>query len=236
MASLDAHLGVFDRWQRANSQARWAGIAAFFAAPVAILRAEKVWPADLADDEFRRVFQKYTTEYGMLPWPLRRLRANQRWIETPDDKYLPAGLYEDDVRRLYERFGLLVAGWYWLGVRNRAYEVMRRHRYTWQPGDRFVQVGAAHPGDAHARVPTTPGRWECFVYRRTEAGDQLVAFEVDEIRLWSGGRRFTQRKYGWKLRAVIGRQALGLPPTAEDSSAGYLQAMSWRPTQKAVRP
>lgn len=222
---------LMDRWRQASSQARWAGVAAFFAAPVAILRADKLWPGDLPDDEFRRVFQKYTAEYGTLPRPLLRLRENQRWIETPDDAYLPAGLYEASQRALYERVGLFLSSWWWLGVRNRAYGVNKRHRYEHQAGDRFVTVGEAHPGDALAGIATRAGRWECWVYRN---GDP-VAFEIDEIRLnrWPAGT-MRQTKRGWKLRAVIDRLALGLPGTAEDSAAGYLQGRSWRPAQRAV--
>ena len=222
---------LMDRWRQASSQARWAGVAAFFAAPVAILRAERVYPTALEPAEYLRVYQKYAHELGMLPSPLLRLRDNQRWIETPDDAYLPAGLYEASQRALYERVGLFLSSWWWLGVRNRAYGVNKRHRYEHQAGDRFVIVGDAHPGDEHRGIATCAGRWECWVYRNGEP----VAFEVDEILLnrWPRGT-MRQTKRGWKLRAVIDRLALGMPGTAEHSAAGYLQGWSWRPAQKAV--
>lgn len=225
---------VLARWSAASLQAKLAGYAAFLAAPVAILRAERLAVADLPAAERSALGEKWTRELGQQEfgrWPtvVRRLQPGQRWIETPDDKYLPAGLYEADQRRLYERFGLFLASWYWLGVRNRAYGVTRRHRYQWQEGDRFITTGEAHPGDSEN--PTRPGRWECAVFRHGEC----IAFETDEIRLnrWPAGT-FRQTKRGWKLRAVLGRMALGLPPTEDGSAAGFLQPKSWRPFQKAV--
>jgi len=40
------------------------------------------------------------------------------WLSTPDER-LPGGMYEPQVRAVYERFGRYVCSWYWLGIRNR---------------------------------------------------------------------------------------------------------------------
>jgi len=43
------------------------------------------------------------------------------FLLTPDDPVSPFGLYEDQVRRVYVRFGRYVGDVYWLGLRNCLY-------------------------------------------------------------------------------------------------------------------
>lgn len=53
----------------------------------------------------------YTTLRGDLPDWLY-------WLSTPDER-LPGGLYEPAHKAVFDKWGKVVASWYWLGVRNR---------------------------------------------------------------------------------------------------------------------
>jgi hypothetical protein len=249
MTSLLDQVPVYllNDWEAKAAFVRRAAWAAPLAAPWAIARAEPVTLAELPAWMQQWAADKYRRELGEVP-PLRRLRPNQRWLETQDDPLLPAGLYEAQVRWLYERLGWAPAAYYWLGLRNRAYSVAHRFRF-WH---RVERTEYRVFGDGSMQ-PFVPGEWLCvalvdgepraFEYSRTwdytargevhRRGpvEEALAMLVSAVGL--AGKRGGQYRMGWKLRPLA-RAAAGLEPWPDPtapSAIGQLQVPSWRPLQ-----
>jgi hypothetical protein len=173
-----------ERWEGYARAATRASRLAWLTVPIAVMRAQPVNTAFLTLAERQWIEDKYAREIGRVP-RLYRLRVADRWMETVDDPYLPAGLYERrSVHRwLFDRGWPRLASLAWLW-RNRAYgSLAALPRYEWQPGDHFVWRGAGDPGDDKRpdKWPTRAGVWECAVHRKTAFGMEIVAFERDRI-------------------------------------------------------
>ena len=238
---------LLNDWEAKAAYVQRAARLAPLAAPVAVLRAQPVVMAELPPWQQMWATDKYRRELGEVP-PLRRLRPNQRWLETQDDPLLPAGLYEARVLALYRRFGWAAASAYWLGLRNRAYSVAHRFRF-WHRADRteYCVWGEG------SMAPFVPGEWLCvalvngearaFEYsrtwdytaggaeHRTGAAERALAPVVRALGL--AGKRAGQYRMGWKLRPLA-RAAARLEPWPDPtvpSAIGQLQPPTWRPLQ-----
>lgn len=85
----------------------WRLLAPFFV-PLFLLTARRVHhKADERGGYNGR--DRVIPRYKLHPW--------LEWAETPD-KHLPGGLYEEDVAKIYDRFGWFITAWYWIGKRN----------------------------------------------------------------------------------------------------------------------
>lgn len=213
---------LYDEWRVKSRAVRRASWAAPFAALVAIARAEVVPRSEIPDN----VCARYLDLLGVVP-EVRRLRLNQRWLETHDDPFLPAGLYEAQMLSIYRWFGAFIASWWWLAVRNRAYQAASRFQF--KHVEDFTEYAVFGQGDDK---PYRPGEWLCIAM---VAGEPR-AFEYSRTWDYSGSRfgraiawlrtRFGQVREGWKLRPLAeGDRPEG--PTA----TGILQLRSWRPFQ-----
>ena len=197
------------------SRSRWAVVVAL---PFAIARAESVQLFGLPYNEGHRLAAKYMAELNRIPL-LHRLRPNQRWLETHDDKYLPAGLYERKTlhRWLYQHVGWRSSAFVWL-LRNRAYQVANRFRFEHREG-----VTEYRTWGAGSMEPFVAGEWLCIAYVHGEAR----AFEYS--RTWEYdwlSSKVGQEREGWALRPL----AQGDRPTGP-TATGRLIAGSWRPLQ-----
>jgi hypothetical protein len=210
---------LYARWRGLAGEVRRAGLVAPFAALPAVLRAEPVDPMQMAPAERQWLREKYEREIGAVP-PLYRLRPNQRWMETNDDPYLPAGLYEADIRRIYDRFGWQAAGYVWLGWRNRAYSVAARYQFRHGEGVEYRTFGVG------SMEPFVAGQWLCLACRDgvPEAFEYSRTWDYRLIRSKVG-----QYREGWKLRPL----AEGDRPQGR-TATGILQLPSWRPFQQRV--
>ena len=241
---------LLNDWQAKALYVSRSAWVAPLAAPFAIARAQPVNLAELAPWTARHVQDKYTRELGSVP-PLRRLPADQRWLETHDDPYLPAGLYEAQVRALYRRAGWALASWYWLGLRNRAYSVAQRFQFHHVPRQTDYRVfgsGSVQPFEAGdwLCIAMVNGEARAFEYSRTwdysAAGAAHRDGAIERGLAWLAtlpgvrralAARVGQLRLGWKLRPLA-RAAVGLEPWPEPgvpTAIGQLQVASWRPLQ-----
>lgn len=75
------------------------------------------------DKEPTTVIRYEMLSYGAPAVPIEHtyIRGNLpkflSWLETPDER-LPGGLYEETVKKVYDKYGKYVCSWYWLGLRN----------------------------------------------------------------------------------------------------------------------
>lgn len=173
-------------WRQKARVDFWAGFAALFAVPFAVLRAQR----QTLNDVDSVTIERYLQILHELPRKgIWRLRKNQQWLETSDEPFLPAGLYEPDIKRVYDRFGWKIAAIWWLW-RNRAYGHAMRERLQDVRQLRYVPSGNGR------MEPFTPGEWFCEVYN--EAGI-LVGFEYSYTwKSWFG--RHGQYRAGWAIR------------------------------------
>ena len=164
-----------DRWRSYDKRVRTAGWEATFAAPLACARAERAAPPD------EETVAKYMRELGELP-PLRRLRPNQRWLETIDDPFLPGGLYERQVLSIYRRFGRYWGDVYWLAFRNSNYGLA----YYFKP-EQFKGL------TSYALLPRS-------VVRKSWGWKYKVAgYELLQVRLPLG----FELLLGWQVRGAV---------------------------------
>ncbi len=216
--------------------------SAWWRVPIAVWRAHRLKLEDLPEDEQVRVSRKYLAElgHGVVP-PLRRLRAEDSELETVDDPYLPAGLYERKSlhRWLWDRGWprLSAIAWLW---RNRAYGKAADYRYEHEARDVFLVRGDGDAGDEHdaANRPTRAGERVILAMRPVGDHAVAVAFERQRVGFFPAWlcmlipplkRRFWQVKEGWKL----GDYADGSIPV-QPTAAGLLQTRSLRPFQSRV--
>lgn len=218
---------LHEAWRAQAAVVTKAGRRAIFCAPFAVWRAWRAGPvSDVPSTVRRRVID--AVEY--LP-PLYRLLEQDRWMETVDDVYLPAGLYEDDGlhRKAFDRGLHRTSAVLWLW-RNRAYGAAAAFKFEPEPSDEVVIGGAATAGDPETGKETIAGLWSIVVRR----GGVPVAFQTVEIGFYPEWvcklvpalrRRFWMVIEGWKLRDFYDGDG------AAGEAAGILQVRSLRPFQ-----
>ncbi len=89
-------------------------LVAWFVVPVVLFFAKKT--KDTAYPDYDPNIKKY------------KLPSWGKWIGTPDDILLPAGLYEPTVVKIYNKLGWWLTSYYWLAFRNIG------HGITWHVG------------------------------------------------------------------------------------------------------
>lgn len=146
-----------------------AGLLAIPLVPIAVLFAKKV---------------------DGISW---RLPSWASWLETNDDRdgMLPAGLYEDDIRKTFNRHGWRIASIRWLW-RNRAYRF--RTIFQFRPNPDTAVVSAVGRKDVGAEGPGFLRVWILD-------GGQY-AFEIYWVkRLY--GQRGIRLRIGYKLQPLV---------------------------------
>jgi len=117
------------------------------------------------------------------------------WFNTPDDPGPAQGMYEPQVRAVYDRFGWAAKTWYWLGVRNQ----MNGLFYALAPtAARGQPIWSSSPHYPQTKGPFLAGKWLA-----TACINDRWYFEFAAVWPWSA-TKCGQFRMGWKLEPLIG--------------------------------
>jgi hypothetical protein len=142
-----------------------------------------------------------------------RLPRGFRWMETPDC-LLPGGLYEPQVKEIYERHGWTACAIYWL-IRNRAYRLSRR----WAYWPRIVIEGGVarvYQGYVEGDIRTGDDEGDREGTVRFFAGDYWEFYKVRRL-FGNFGYRL---RFGWKLAPFFRTDFAQWPNDPENSAWG----------------
>jgi hypothetical protein len=90
------------------------------------------------------------------------LPKSLQFLNTYDDLGMNQGMYEPQVKWMYNHFGWYVKTYYWLGIRNQCYTLFNWLAPT--PGVRAVIM------TPNWRILYTPGGYFCFLNRHRDIG------------------------------------------------------------------
>jgi hypothetical protein len=130
------------------------------------------------------------------------------WLNTYDDPGPSQGMYEAQVKLVYDRFGWYVKTWYWLGWRNQGYTLFWLLAPVLDTTKPLVTVGN------HGQAPGWAYDWAGY----WERGRVFSAFG----RQWTVG-------WGWKLFSVKRFFTTHLEPGPLDRPLFYLQLRPYKP-------